>query len=171
MYTISHIGGVYLARSAIVVGDVTMGTDCNVWHGCVIRGDVAPIHIGDRVNIQDGAVLHCKIDVPLEIASDVVIAHLTLIHGRSIGPGTLIGSRAIVLDDCEVGEDCLVAAGSLLAPGTVVPPGSVVMGTPGRVVRAITDPDRAYIRRILTNYVELAKRHAAGEFRPYGGSI
>jgi carbonic anhydrase/acetyltransferase-like protein (isoleucine patch superfamily) len=167
MHEIRRIGSVYLAHTAVVVGDVTFGEACNVWHHCTIRGDVAPIRLGDRVNVQDGALLHCKHDVALEIADDVAIAHYAVVHCTRVGSRTLIGTRATVLDDCEIGEDCLIAAGSLLTPRTIVPDGSVVMGMPGKVVRPIRDEEREYIRYVVRNYLTLAEAHAAGRFAPY----
>ncbi|GMV98074.1 MAG: gamma carbonic anhydrase family protein [Phycisphaerae bacterium] len=169
MHEIRRIGHIWQARSAVIVGDVTLGEDSNVWHHCLIRGDVAPIRLGRRVNVQDGSVLHCKLGVALEIADDVAIGHHAVVHCKRIGPHSLIGIRATVLDDCEIGEDCLIAAGAVLVPGTVVPAGSVVMGMPGRVIRPIRDAERAYIRRIIAGYLELSRRHAAGEFKPYPG--
>lgn len=169
MHTLLRIGNVYAARTAVLVGDVSLGDDSNVWHHTVIRGDVAPIRLGLRVNVQDGAVLHCKHDVPLEIADDVAIAHVAVVHCRRVGARTLIGTRATVLDDCEIGEDCLIAAGALLTPGTIVPDGSVVMGMPGKVVRSIRREEREYIRRVTEGYLQLARDHAAGRFRPFGG--
>jgi gamma-carbonic anhydrase len=164
MHEIVRIGPIWAARTAVIVGDVSFGADCNIWHHCTIRGDVAPIRLGERVNVQDGSVLHCKLDVPLEIADDVAIGHMAVVHCTSVGARTLIGTRATVLDDCEIGEDCIVAAGALLPPGMMVPSRSVVMGLPGAVVREIRDEERAYIRRVVRGYVELARRHAAGEF-------
>ncbi len=161
------IGSVYLARTAVVVGDVCLGDDCNIWHHCAVRGDVAPIRLGSRVNVQDGSVLHCKHDVPLAIADDVAIGHGAVVHCTEVGPRTLIGIRATVLDDCRIGEDCLIAAGAMVAPGTIVPAGSVVMGIPGRVVRPIRDEERAYIRRVIETYLKLAREHAAGVYRPF----
>jgi carbonic anhydrase/acetyltransferase-like protein (isoleucine patch superfamily) len=169
MHTISRIGSYYAARTAVICGDVRLGTDCNIWHHTVIRGDVAPIRLGDRVNVQDGSVLHCKLNVPLEIASEVVIGHLACVHCTRVGSRTLIGTRATVLDDCVVGEDCLIAAGALLPPGMVVPDGSVVMGMPGKIVRPIRDEERAYIRRVIDGYVKLAQRHEAGDFKSHLG--
>jgi carbonic anhydrase/acetyltransferase-like protein (isoleucine patch superfamily) len=165
---IERVGEVYVARTAVIVGDVTMGEDCNVWPHCVIRGDVAPIRLGRRVNIQDGSLLHCKDNVPLEIADDVAVGHHAVLHCTRIGSRSLIGTRATVLDDCEVGEDCIIAASALLTPGTIVPDGSVVMGMPGKVVREIRDKDREYIRHIIEGYIELSRRHVDGEFKPYG---
>ena len=166
----SRVGDAYIASSAVVVGDVTLGCDASVWPCAVIRGDVAPIRVSARVNVQDGAILHCAHDVPLEIADDVVIAHHTVVHCRSVGSFSLIGSGAIILDDCRIGEDCLIAAGSLLPPRTIVPPGSLVMGSPGKVVRPIRDSERAYIRRALDYYLDLARRHISGEFPPFGAA-
>jgi carbonic anhydrase/acetyltransferase-like protein (isoleucine patch superfamily) len=109
-------------------------------------------------------LLHCNHDVPLEIGDDVAIAHYAVVHCRSVGSRTLIGTRATVLDDCEIGEDCLIAAGALVPPRTRVPDGSVVMGMPGKVVREIREEERAYISRVVTAYVCLAGDHAAGQF-------
>jgi carbonic anhydrase/acetyltransferase-like protein (isoleucine patch superfamily) len=170
MPQIKSIGHIYAARTAVIVGDVTLGEDCNVWHHCVIRGDVAPIVVGRRVNIQDGSLLHCKNDVPLTIADDVAIGHHAILHCTRVGGRSLIGIRATVLDDCEVGEDCIIAAGTLLPPGTVVPDGSVMMGVPGKRVRETKQEEREYIQRVLKTYVELSRRHASGEFKPYGES-
>lgn len=171
MYAISRIGSIYAARTAVIVGDVALGIDCNIWHHAVVRGDVAAIRLGARVNVQDGAVLHCQLGVPLQIGDDVAIGHLAVVHGKSVGARTLVGTRATVLDDCEIGEDCLIAAGSLLPPGTVVPSGSLVVGTPAKVVRETRDEDRAYIRRVVETYLDLARRHAAGEFPFYNGEL
>jgi carbonic anhydrase/acetyltransferase-like protein (isoleucine patch superfamily) len=168
MSIIRRVGEIYLADTAVVVGDVTLGADCSVWPYAVIRGDVAPIRVGARVNVQDGAVLHCNHDTPLEIAADVAIAHHVIVHCRSVGSFTLIGIGAIVLDDCRIGDDCLIAAGALVPPRTVVPPGSVVMGAPAKVVRPIRDSERQYIRRAVAYYLDLARRHVAGQFPPFG---
>ncbi len=169
VHAIRRVGSVFLAETAVVVGDVELGPDCSVWHHCVVRGDVAPIRVGARVNIQDGAVLHCNQGVSLEIAEDVSVGHHAVVHCRKVGPGTLVGMRATVLDDCEIGQDCLIAAGAVVPPGTVVPDGMVVMGVPGRVVRPVSDRERDYLRRVVETYVELARRHADGAFPPYDG--
>ncbi|HON68577.1 MAG TPA: gamma carbonic anhydrase family protein [Phycisphaerae bacterium] len=166
MHRIRQIGSVFVAESAIVVGDVQLGEDASVWHYCVIRGDVAPIRVGRRVNIQDGSLLHCKHAVPLEIADDVAIGHQAVVHCRRVGSRSLIATRAVLLDDCEVGEDCIVAAGAVVPPRTIIPDGSVVMGVPAKVVRPTRPEDRDYIRFVVERYVEQARRHAAGEFPP-----
>lgn len=165
-HAMRQVGKAWIADSAVVVGKVTLGEQASVWPFCAVRGDVASIRIGSRVNVQDGTVLHCKHDVPLEIAHDVAIGHAAVVHGRSIGPRSLIATRATILDDCQVGEDCLIAAGAVLTPGTEVPPGSVVMGIPGTVVRPIRPQERDYIARVVATYIDLARRHADGEFHP-----
>lgn len=166
MQGIRRIGNIFLAESAVIVGYVQLGDDCNVWHHCVIRGDVAPIRVGRRVNIQDGALLHCKQDIALEVADDVAIAHHAVVHCRSVGSRTLIGTRATLLDDCEIGEDCIIAAGAVVPPRTIVPAGSVVMGVPGKVVRPIRPDERDYVRFVVERYTDLARRHVSGEFPP-----
>ncbi len=163
-HRIRRIGAIYVADSAVIAGDVTFGRDCNVWHHCVIRGDVAPVRIGDRVNIQDGSLLHCKGGVTLEIADDVAMGHHAIVHCTRVGTRTLIGTRATVLDDCEIGEDCLIAAGSLLPPGTIVPSGKVVMGVPGKVVRNIREEERTYVRYVIETYQRLSREHAEGKW-------
>lgn len=168
MHTVRRIGSIWAAESAVIVGDVTIGEDSNFWHHVMIRGDVAPIHIGARVNVQDQAILHCRHSIPLLIADEACIAHGAVVHCHKVGSRTLIGTRATLLDDCEVGDDCLIAAGALLVPRTRVPDGSVVMGAPGKVVREIREEERAYIRRVTQTYLDLARKHAAGEYRPYG---
>lgn len=155
---------VCIAPTAFVGGDVTLGDECTVMHQVVIRGDVGPIRLGRRVNVQDGSILHCRTGVPLEIEDDVSIGHRAVVHCRRVGRGSLIGIGAIVLDDAEIGAGCIVAAAALVPPGTVIPDGKVVVGIPGRVLRDVSDKDREYLRHVTTRYVELGREHAAGEY-------
>ncbi len=161
----TRVGQAYIASSAIVVGDVALGPDVSVWPCAVIRGDVAPIHIGARTNVQDGSVLHCCHDTPLDIADDVIIAHRAVVHCRSVGAFSLIGNGAILLDHSRIGEDCLIGAGSVVPPRMIVPPGSLVIGSPAKIVRPIRDSERAYIRQGLAYYQDLARRYLDGEFK------
>jgi carbonic anhydrase/acetyltransferase-like protein (isoleucine patch superfamily) len=156
--------GRFFSDSAIVQGDVTLGAGVNVWHQVVIRGDVAPIRLGERVNVQDGAVVHCQTGVALEVDNEVVIGHHAIVHCRRVGRQTLVGTRATVLDGCEIGSNCLIAAGALVSPGTRTPDGVVLMGLPARIVRDISADERAMIAEIGQRYTRLAARHAAGEF-------
>jgi len=157
----------YIAPTAYVGGKVVIGDDCTVMHHVVIRGDVSAITIGNRVNIQDGTVIHTKRDVPLDIGDEVSIGHRAVVHGRRVGPGTLIGSGAIVLDDAELGPGCVVAAGAVVPPGMIVPAGQIVVGVPARVARAVTDDDRQYMQRVCTGYIQLGREHAAGLYPPW----
>lgn len=157
------VGDHYIARNAIVTAEVTIGSGSSIWYNTVIRGDVAPIRIGARVNVQDGALLHCRTGIPLDIADDVVIGHHAVVHCRRVGRRSLIGTRATLLDDVEVGERCIVAAGALVPPGMIIPDGSVVMGLPASIVRAISEKDLAYIDMAIATYLRLSVQYAAGE--------
>ncbi len=156
--------GVYIAPTAYVGGNVTIGADCTIMHHVTIRGDVAAITIGCRVNIQDGTVVHTKTGVPLEIADDVSIGHRAVVHCRRVGRGALIGIGAIVLDDAEVGDGCIIGAGAVVPPGMMIPPGKVVVGVPAKIARDVRDEDRRYIDLVNDRYIDLNRRHAAGEY-------
>jgi carbonic anhydrase/acetyltransferase-like protein (isoleucine patch superfamily) len=155
---------VYIAPTAFVGDDLTLGDQVTVMHQVVIRGDVAPIRIGARVNLQDGSVVHTPIGTPLDIDDDVSVGHQAVVHCRRIGRRVLIGIGAILLDDCEIGSGSIVAAGTVLPPRTIVPDGSVVMGVPGRVVRQSNAQDLAAIDEVVQNYLEIGRSHAAGRF-------
>jgi carbonic anhydrase/acetyltransferase-like protein (isoleucine patch superfamily) len=160
---------VYIAPTAYVAGDVVLGDQVTIMHHVMIRGDIAPIRVGARVNVQDGSILHTKRGVALDIADDVAIGHRAVVHGRRVGPRTLIGIGAIVLDDCEIGSRCIIAAGAVLAPGTLVPDGKVVMGAPGKVVRDALPRDLEMIDQVVSSYMELGRRHAALAFPNIAG--
>ncbi len=155
---------VYIAPTAYVAGDLVIGDESTIMHHVVVRADIAPIRIGARVNLQDGTVVHTSFGVPLDIADDVGVGHRAVVHCRRVGSRTLIGTGAIVLDDCEIGSHCLIAAGTLLTPRTVIPDGSVVMGIPGKVVREVNERDLAIIDHVISSYVRLGRLHAAGRF-------
>jgi len=155
---------VYIAPTSYVGGDVVIGDQSTVMHHVMIRGDIASIRIGARVNVQDGSVLHTPRGIPLDIADDVGIGHRAIVHCRRIGPRTLIGMGSILLDDCEIGERCVIAAGAVLSPKTIVPDGSVVMGIPGKVVRGVTDRDLQIIDHVVQSYLQLGRLHAKGRF-------
>ncbi len=140
---------------AVVVGDVTLGEDCSVWYNAVIRGDEAPIVIGDGSNVQDNAVLHVSEGHPLTVGRDVTVGHGAILHSCSVGDNTLIGMGAIVLDDAVIGSNCVVAAGALVTGRTVIPDGSMVMGSPAKVKRALTAQEIEGIRQNAQVYREL----------------
>src|SRR5438105_12401634 len=111
----------FLAQSAVVTGDVTCGPGVNVWFGCVVRGDVAPITLGENVNLQDGVIVHCDIGVPNVIEPGVVAGHAAVLHGKRVGAGTLVGIGATLLAGTDIGEECVIAAGAVVPPDLVVP--------------------------------------------------
>jgi carbonic anhydrase/acetyltransferase-like protein (isoleucine patch superfamily) len=156
-------GNWFLANNAVVCGDITVGEGSSFWFHSVARGDVAPIVIGKRVNVQDGAVLHCDSGVPNIIEDDVTIGHRAIVHGAKVGRGTLIGMGAVVLGQTQIGEECLIAAGAVVPPGLVVPARHLVVGVPGKVARPLGDKDLAYMRWLTQHYTELAERYTREE--------
>ena len=145
----------WVAESADVVGYVQLGEQTSVWFGAVIRGDQPePIVIGDGSNIQDGAVLHSDPGKPLRIGQRVSVGHQAMLHGCTVGDGSLIGIGAIVLNNAVIGENCLVGAGALVTEGKVFADGSLIMGSPARVVRALTAEEIARMHRNTAHYVE-----------------
>jgi carbonic anhydrase/acetyltransferase-like protein (isoleucine patch superfamily) len=165
-----QIGEAFVARNAVVVGDVVLSPGANVWYGCVVRGDLGRITLGRNANIQDGTIIHTDFGEPMDIEDGVVVGHRATLHGRVIGKGTLVGMGATLLARCEIGPECLIAAGSLVTEGKKIPPRSVVMGMPGRVIRQASDEDLARSAEIAAHYLDMARRHARGEFPPPWGS-
>ena len=155
---------VYIAPTAYVGGDVMIGDLTTIMEQVVIRGDIAPIRVGARVNVQDGAILHTGQNTPLEVGDEVSIGHGAIVHCRRVGDRTLIGTGAILLDDCVVGNRCIIAAGTVLSPRTLVPDGTVMMGVPGTAVREVDSRDLAAIDLAVESYLRLRVPHAAGRF-------
>ncbi|MCI1723405.1 MAG: gamma carbonic anhydrase family protein [Lachnospiraceae bacterium] len=149
---------VYLAKGSIVTGDVTIGRDCGVWYNAVIRGDEAPIFIGDRSNVQDNAVVHVDESQPVTIGSGVTIGHGAIVHSCSIGDDTLIGMGAIILNGAMIGKNCIIGAGALVTQGTEIPDNSVAFGNPAKVKHSITDEALAASKKNAEVYVALAKK-------------
>ncbi|WP_202903329.1 gamma carbonic anhydrase family protein [Gorillibacterium massiliense] len=143
----------FLATGVQIIGDVRIGRDSGVWYNAVLRGDLAPITIGDRSNIQDGVIGHVNTSQPLLIGDDVSVGHGAIIHGCTIGSGSLIGMGAIVLNGVEIGEFVLVGAGSLITENTKIPPYTLCLGSPARVVRELTEADLERMRRTTDSYV------------------
>lgn len=146
----------YLAENATIVGDVTLGDECSVWFNAVVRGDVHYIKIGNRVNIQDGAVIHCTYKKhPTQIGDNVSIGHNALVHGCTVHNNVLIGMGSIVMDNCVVHSNSIVAAGAVLLENTVVESGSIYAGVPAKKVKEINEEQSAaLIKGIANNYVE-----------------
>lgn len=149
----------FIADSADVIGRVTIGDDSGIWFGAVLRGDVNQITIGNRSNIQDQSVVHVDRTHPAQIGDDVTIGHGAIVHGCTIGNGSLIGMGAIILDGAVIGENVLVGAGSLVPQGKVIPPRSLVMGSPAKIIRALTEEEVEQLMDSANRYVAYSKEY------------
>ncbi|HLR42193.1 MAG TPA: gamma carbonic anhydrase family protein [Pseudogracilibacillus sp.] len=144
----------FIAENATVVGDVEIGEEASIWFQTVIRGDVAPTKIGNRVNIQDLSLVHQSPNKPVILEDDVSVGHQVTMHSCIIRKNALIGMGSIILDGAEIGENAFIGAGSLVSPGTKIPPNTLAFGRPARVVRELTDADLQDMERIRKSYVE-----------------
>ncbi|WP_121639441.1 gamma carbonic anhydrase family protein [Virgibacillus sp. Bac330] len=145
---------VFIANDASIIGDVTIGAQSSTWFKTVIRGDVAPVNIGERTSIQDLSVLHQSPGMPLTIESDVTVGHQTTLHSTTIQKHALIGMGSILLDGSEIGEYAFIGAGSLVPPNKKIPPFTLALGRPAKIVRELTESDYAEMQRICQSYVE-----------------
>ena len=146
----------FVAENSLIIGDVELGEEANVWFFCLLRGDVNSIRVGAGCNIQDGCILHVGSDrFPLVLDTDVVLGHRVTAHGCHIGRGALIGIGATVLNGACIGEEAIVCAGSVVTPGAVIPPRTLALGTPAKPTRDLTERDFAMIKRVRANYKNL----------------
>jgi carbonic anhydrase/acetyltransferase-like protein (isoleucine patch superfamily) len=152
-------GNNYIAPNATVIGNVVLEHNASVWWNVTIRGDNDTITIGENVNIQDGAVLHTDEGVKLTLERDVSIGHMVMLHGCTVKEGSLIGIKAVVLNHAVIGRECLIGANALIPEGKVIPDRSLVVGSPGRVVRQLTEEEVKSIRGIAQHYVDNAARY------------
>jgi carbonic anhydrase/acetyltransferase-like protein (isoleucine patch superfamily) len=161
----------WVAPGAVVVGRVTLGRAVNVWYGAVLRADDDEIVVGPECNIQDLCCLHVDAGEPVQLAERVSLGHHATVHGAEVGAGALIGIGAVVLGGAQIGAGTLVAAGSVVRPGTRVPAGVLFAGVPGRVVRELTDEDRASFADSAVRYVARAARHRGATWAELGGNV
>ncbi|WP_303969425.1 gamma carbonic anhydrase family protein [Sporosarcina ureae] len=152
---------VYIADYVTISGDVTIGPESSIWFNTVIRGDVSPTIIGKKVNVQDFCCLHQSPKFPLILEDHVTIGHKAMLHSCTIKTGALVGMGATVLDGAEVGEGAFIGAGSLVTPGKKIPPNTLALGSPARVVRELTDEDRADMTRIVNEYARKGQLYKA----------
>jgi carbonic anhydrase/acetyltransferase-like protein (isoleucine patch superfamily) len=150
----------FVAPSADVVGEVTVGAGSSIWYQAVLRGDMAPITIGEHSNIQDGCLLHVANGFPLQVGNYVTVGHGAILHGCTVEDGVLIGMGAIVLDGAVIGEGSIIGAGALVPEGKVIPPRSLVVGVPGKVIRELDDTKAAGLITHAKNYEELWRKQA-----------
>lgn len=156
---------VLVAPGAAVVGEVELDDDVSVWFGAVLRGDLAPVRVGARSNVQDGAVLHVGDSSPCVVETDVVVGHRAMLHGCRIEPGCLIGMQATVLDDAVIGHGSVVGAGAVVPPRTIVPPRSLVLGVPAKVVRSLSETDEAFAVALAGKYTRLKENYLRDSLR------
>jgi carbonic anhydrase/acetyltransferase-like protein (isoleucine patch superfamily) len=156
---------VVLSPGAAVVGDVRLGDDVSIWYGAVLRGDLAPVTVGARSNIQDGAVMHVADDGPCEVGEETVVGHRAMLHACRIEGGCLIGMQATILDGAVVGHGSVVGAGSLVTQRTVIPPRSLVLGAPARVVRTLEEKDETFHRAMAQKYMRLKENYRCDSLR------
>jgi carbonic anhydrase/acetyltransferase-like protein (isoleucine patch superfamily) len=154
--------GAWIAPTAVLIGDVTIGAGASVWWGAVLRGDTEPIVVGEGSNIQENSVLHTDAGYPLVVGRDCTVGHKAMLHGCTVEDGSLIGMAATVLNGAVVGRGSLVGAASLVTERNVIPPGSLVMGAPARVVRELDAAAREGLLRSAEHYRQNAARFAAG---------
>ncbi len=152
---------VFIAPTAVIIGDVAVGSGSSLWFGVVIRGDVGPVRIGRRVNLQEGVIIHLDPGFPVTIEDDVTVGHGAIVHGASIGYGAQIGMGAILLTGSRIGAQAIVAAGAVVPEGMEIPAGTVAMGIPARVRRSVTDEERADLLERARRYSERAAEYRA----------
>lgn len=151
--------GCYIAPTAALIGDVTIEDGASVWFGCVLRGDVSPIVVGARSNVQDNTVIHGQHGCPTIIGEDVTVGHSAVLHAAIIGDRVLVGMGAVLLSRCRIGSDTIIGARALVTEDVEIPPGSLVVGMPARVRRQLTDQEREHIMVSARHYIEYAAQY------------
>ncbi len=157
----------FVAPNAAVIGDVTLGKDASVWFGAVLRGDNDSIVIGEGTNIQENCVLHTDPGYAMHIGDHVTVGHLVMLHGCTIGDGTLVGMHSTILNGARIGEQCLIGAGSVVTANKEFPPRSLILGAPAKVVRSLSDEEVAGLAESSQGYVE-RQAHYRAHLRPLG---
>lgn len=149
----------WIAPNAAVIGQVTIERNVSIWWNCTLRGDTDLLHVGENTNIQDGSVLHTDEGVPMHIGNDVTVGHLVMLHGCTVGDGSLIGIGSVILNRAVIGKGCIVGANTLIPEGKVFPDKVLIVGSPGKVVRELSDEDVAKLKKSAEHYVDNARRY------------
>ena len=157
--SVRYGSNVYIANTATVVGDVVLGDDVGIWFSAVIRGDNDTISIGHGSNVQDCCVLHTDPGIKLNIGNNVTIGHKAVLHGCTIGDGTLIGINSVILNNASIGKNCLIGANALIPEGKKIPDNSLVVGSPGRVVRKLKESEKTMLLKFNHSYIEKIRRY------------
>ncbi len=150
----------WVAPNAVLIGKVRLQAGASVWFNAVLRGDNELIDIGEHSNVQDGAVMHTDMGFPLTLGKGVTVGHNAMLHGCSVGDYSLIGINAVILNGARIGRNCIIGANALIAEGKVIPDGSLVMGSPGKVVRELSDQQKKLLEASAAHYVHNAQRYA-----------
>ena len=159
-----NFGENWVAPNAVVIGNVTLEKNTSVWFNATIRGDIENIHIGEGSNIQDGSVLHTDPGYPLKIGKNVTVGHLVMLHGCTIGDNSLIGIGVVILNNAKIGNNCVIGAKSLITENKEIPDNSLVVGSPGRVIRKVTDEEVKAIKENAIRYQENWKKYSKSIF-------
>jgi carbonic anhydrase/acetyltransferase-like protein (isoleucine patch superfamily) len=157
---IQNSGDNWVAPNANVIGDVTLEKNTSIWFNATLRGDIENIHVGEGSNIQDGSVLHTDPGYPLKIGRNVTVGHLVMLHGCTIGDNSLIGIGAVILNNAKIGNNCVIGAKSLITENKEIPDNSLVVGSPGRVIRKVTDEEAKTIKENAIRYQENWKKYS-----------
>ncbi len=157
-------GDYWIAPNAVLIGSVVLEPNASVWFGCVVRGDNDPITLGENSQLQDGCVVHTDPGFPVTLGRGVSVGHMAMLHGCTIGDGSLIGIKSVILNGAKVGRNCLIGANTLIAEGKEIPDGSLVIGSPGRVVRQLSEAEIRSINAFADHYVQKFRRYQK-EFR------
>ncbi len=147
----------YLAESAVIIGNVTIGEDVSIWHNVTIRADRDSVTIGDGSNIQDNAVIHMDRGCPVVIGKNVTVGHSAIVHGAKVGDGTTVGMGAILMTGSRIGKDCIIGAGALITQNVEIPDGSLVIGSPGRIIREVKPEELERMHKNNLSYIEEAR--------------
>ena len=152
-------GDYWIAPGAIVIGSVVMEPNASVWFGCIVRGDNDTITIGENSQLQDGCVVHADPGLPVTLGKGVSVGHMAMLHGCTIGNGSLIGIKSVILNGAKIGRNCLIGANSLIAEGKEIPDGSLVIGSPGKIVRQLSADEIRDINSFADHYVQKFRRY------------
>jgi carbonic anhydrase/acetyltransferase-like protein (isoleucine patch superfamily) len=158
-------GDYWIADNATVIGSVVLENNANIWFNCVVRGDLDVITIGENSQLQDGCVLHVDPGHPITLGKNVSVGHMAMLHGCTVGDGTLVGIKSVILNDAIIGRNCLIGANSLILEGKKIPDGSLVIGSPGKVVRQLTADEIKFVNQSADEYAAMAKRYRV-ELKP-----
>jgi carbonic anhydrase/acetyltransferase-like protein (isoleucine patch superfamily) len=149
----------FIAPTATIIGSAVIKKNASIWFNTVIRADNDVITIGEGTNIQDGCVLHTDAGIPMTIGENVTVGHMVMLHGCTIGENTLIGIKSVILNRVVIGKNCIIGANSLIPEGKIIPDGSVVMGSPGKIIRQVSEDDIVHIKMLADHYIKNFKRY------------